>query len=511
MIFEKFRRKLAINHLETKSSSYSPLFLNFLTNDFIFAKNSIAYLQYYCQVAPVGDSINKIAQEAAPIELMPYIEDDKEAMKPITDSPFIKLFNSPNFRQTGTDYKKEACIHYQATGNNYIFCTGVLNEAKDAIVQDPVEVFNLRPDFMTIMPDQDYFPLYYLYNPSGRQRVFKRKMIKNRNGKYVEAYIEQNGYGILFHFKEPSTNRIFTFLYGDSPLQNVELEICQYLQASIHNTNLLKNGMSARMLFSFKEAPTASEDQMLKIKNRIETEYSGVNNSGKNIFSPIPMEAKPLDMNLKDMDFEKLMRRMRVAIYNKLNIPLPLVEGEFTSNTNMKESNLNFYDKAILPYINKYCDFLYNFVYLNCFKENGVKSIWYDESSIVALQPRIAETILTLKKSGIATINELREYQGLGRVSQGGDSIYIDANQMAVAGDENFTDTIGIPARSNTETPRIEDPLCLALPRAKQPDSAGDCTEQHHSCRGDHQRMMPNKHHRIQLMAPMIELSDQVV
>lgn len=448
MIFEKFRRKVATNYMETKSSGYNPFFINFLTNDFTFAKNALLYLQYYCQVAPVGDSINKIAQEAAPIVMLPYVEDDKEAQKPDLNNPFVKVFSKPNFRQTGIDFAKEGTIHYFATGNNYIFCTGVLDAAKENIIQDPVEVFNLRPDFMTIIPDADYFPLYYLYNSTGRQRSFRKKMIKDRNGKYIEAYVEEQGYGVLFHFKEPSNNRVFTFLYGDSPLQNVELEIAQYLQASVHNTNLLKNGMSARMLFSFKETPTVSEDQMIKIKNKIETEYSGANNAGKNMFSPIPMDAKVLDMNLKDMDFEKLMRRMRVAIYNKLNIPLPLVEGEFTSNTNMKEANLNFYDKAILPYVDKRCDFFYHFIYLTCFKESGVKSIWYDGSSIVALQPRIAETILTLKKSQIATINELREYQGLGRVSEGGDSIYVDANQVAVAGDENLTDTIGSPART---------------------------------------------------------------
>lgn len=448
MFLEKIRRKVAINYLDKKGTGFSPFFTNILTNDFTFAKNSLLYLQYYNQVAPVGDAINKIAQETAMIQINPYVYDNKEAEKPLVNSPFSKKFQKPNAFQSGVQFKDESVVHYEATGNNYIFLTGVLNEAKDAIIQDPVEVFNLRPDFMTIIPDSDYFPLYYLYNPQGRQRMFRRKLVKTRNGEYEEMYVEENGYGVLMHFREPSTNRVFTMLYGDSPLQNVELEIAQYLQASVHNTNLLKNGMSARMLFSFKDMPTASEDQMIKIKNKIETEYSGANNSGKSMFSPIPMDAKALDMNLKDMDFEKLMRRMRVAIYNKLNVPLPLVEGEFTSNTNMKEANQNFYDKAIIPLLAKRNDFYFNFIYKVFYKDEGAFKIGFDPTSIPALQTRIFENVVLMQKAGTVTINEMREYQGLGTVSEGGNTLFIDANKAPVAGDENLTDGIGMPARS---------------------------------------------------------------
>lgn len=202
------------------------------------------------------------------------------------------------------------------------------------------------------------------------------------------------------------------------------------------------------MLFSFKETPTVSEDQLIKIKNKIETEYSGVNNAGKNMFSPIPMDAKTLDMNLKDMDFEKLMRRMRVAIYNKLNIPLPMVEGEFTSNSNMKESNLNFYDKAILPLVAKRNSFYFNFIYRVFYKDEGAFKIGFDSTSVPALQTRIFENVALMQKAGTVTINEMREYQGLGPTSNGGNSLFIDANKAPVAGDENLTDGIGMPARS---------------------------------------------------------------
>lgn len=447
MAFENFKRKIALNYLEKKGSAYSPLLFNFLTNDFSFGTTSGKYLEYYCQVAPVGDAINKIANETACVSLFPYAKAEKEARIALPNSPFVKTFRKPNFKQTGIDFKQEGFIHYLATGNNYIYLSGVLSADKRSVYQSPLEVYNLRPDYITPVQDMSGYPEYYLYNPNGKQKCFRKRYINNINGQLIEAYVEDEGFGVLLHWKEPSNNQLFSMLYGDSPLQNVEIEINQYLEASIHNANLLKNGLSSKMLFSPKDGSNPpNQDQLDKIRDYLKSAYSGFNNAGKNLLIGMPFDVKPLDINLKDMDFEKLMRRMRVAIYNKMNIPLPMVEGEFTSNTNMKEANLNFYDKAVLPLLSKYCEYYYCFVYSNFYRDDGVFEIGFEESSIPALQPRLFETVQVLQKAKIATSNELREFVGLGRCGIGGDALYVDGNQVAVAGDENMSDTIGVPA-----------------------------------------------------------------
>lgn len=447
MAFENFKRKIALNYLEKKGSAYNPLLFNFLTNDFSFGTTSGKYLEYYCQVAPVGDAINKIASETSCVALFPYAKAEKESRIALPNSPFVKTFRKPNFKQTGIDFKQEGFIHYLATGNNYIYLSGVLSADKRSVYQSPLEVYNLRPDYITPVQDMSGYPEYYLYNPNGQQKCFHKSYINNINGQLIEAYVEDEGFGVLLHWKEPSNNKLFSMLYGDSPLQNVEIEINQYLEASIHNANLLRNGLSSKMLFTPKDGSNPpNQDQLDKIRDYLKSAYSGFNNAGKNLLIGMPFDVKPLDINLKDMDFEKLMRRMRVAIYNKLNIPLPMVEGEFTSNTNMKEANLNFYDKAVLPLLAKYCEYYYCFVYSNFYREDGVFEIGFEESSIPALQPRLFETVQVLQKAKIATSNELREFVGLGRCGIGGDALYVDGNQVAVAGDENMSDTIGVPA-----------------------------------------------------------------
>jgi len=431
-----------------KKGAYDALMIGDYYDSFSFSANPSVGLRYYSQIAPVGDAIGKIASEASAIRLLPY-EESEEGLEPEQDNAFVKKFSRPNFQQTGIDYRKEAFIHYLATGNNYIYLSGVLNADGTKIIYQPNEVFNLRPDFVTAVAGSNGYVDHYYYTSNGTQRYFTKRLIRNFNNQLIEAFVDDK-FGVLVHFKEPSTNPINNCLYGDSPLQSVELEMNQYLQASVHNTNLLKNGMSSKMMFSPKEGTTMpTQDQLEKSRHYIKNNFCGVNNTGNVLLMGIPFTAVPLDMNLKDMDFEKLMRRMRVAIYNNFNVSLPSVEGEFAAAASTKEANLYFYDKAILPLLDKYCDFYYHFIYQNFYPREEIVKIGYDKSSIMALQVRMFESISTLKKGGVFTINEIRKYMDRPKTNVGGNAVYIDGNQVAVAGDEG--ENFGVAANGMSQ------------------------------------------------------------
>lgn len=425
-----------------RKGAYDPLMLGDYYEAFSFSANPSIGLRYYSQIAPVGDAIGKIASECSAIKLLPY-EETTEGLESVNDNPFVTTFNRPNFQQTGIDFRKEAFIHYLATGNNYIYLTNVLNAAGNKIIYQPSEIFNFRPDFVTAVSGADGYADHYYYSANGTRRFFVKRKIRNFNNELIEAFIDDK-FGVLIHFREPNTNPINNCLYGDSPLQSVELEINQYLQASVHNTNLLKNGMSSKMMFSPKEGTSIPNQDMLdKTRQYLMNNFSGVNNTGKTLLMGIPFNAVSLDMNLKDMDFEKLMRRMRVAIYNNFNVSLPSVEGEFAAAASTKEANLYFYDKAILPLLDKYCEFCYHFIYRNFYPKENIVKIAYNKSSIMALQLRMFESISAIKKGGVLTINEIREYIDRPTTEVGGNAVYIDGNQVAVAGDEG--ENYGIP------------------------------------------------------------------
>jgi hypothetical protein len=74
-------------------------------------------------------------------------------------------------------------------------------------------------------------------------------------------------------------------------------------------------------------------------------------------------------------------------------------------------------------------------------------------------------------------MNEMREMVGLGTTDVGGNSVYIDGNQVAVAGDKNMTDTIGVPANMLGEQPDKEEIEETDLNEEEEEVVEGDETE----------------------------------
>ena len=159
------------------------------------------------------------------------------------------------------------------------------------------------------------------------------------------------------------------------------------------------------------------------------------------------MTAQFIGYNNKDMDFNVLMQRMRIAVYNRYNIPLPMVEGEFTSNSNMKESDLQFYNKAVLPLVNKTAQRFLK-IY-KTFYTDDVVEFGFEKSSIPSLQEAMIRNAGEMDKNRSITQNEVREYLGIDRV-KGADTLYMDANSIPVGGDTNFKDSLGVTLREST-------------------------------------------------------------
>lgn len=436
--------KIATQYLEQlkqKGSFSNFLFIQGNGNIFSYINSAYQYFCYYTYVAPVGDAINKIADTCSEIKIYPYSYSDKEAFKPIVNNHFLRKLQNPNFDQTYMDFFKDAYVDYLTCGNHYLYVsTNSIGEV--------LELYNLQPTSITIDENMYGYVQRYRYNKAdtGAEMTFQKEIVKIK-GKNYELFKERNKNGYLFHFKEPSKNPQFTRCYGDSLLQSVQLEAEQYLEASQYNTNLIINGFNAKVLLSPKDWLENTDEQHKKLQDQLRQFYSGSNNSGNTaLMTRIPMTAQFIGYNSKDMDFKELMQRMRVAVYNKFKIPLPMIEGEYTSNANMRESDLQFYDKAILPLVNKYCERILK-VYKIFYPDDGVVKFDFEKASIPALQERMIKNCVDMAKSRAITMNEAREYIGLGRVDGGADALYVDGNSVAVAGDLDFTDTLGVPMR----------------------------------------------------------------
>ncbi len=253
-------------------------------NSFTFANNNVKWMQYYTTVAPVGDAINKIADKGSKIPLMLFASDSNEAEMPITNHPFLALLKRPNPNQTQQQFIKEALVHERATGNHYVRLMGLING--DVLSREPVELYNLRPDLITVSGAFiNGRPTYYQYNnPDGSIATFNYRLVKDAQGNFVEAYIESNGFSQLYHFKNICTrnyNGYYYNVYGDAPLQSAEIQIGQYFEAALYNYFLIVNGLSARKIISSDSKEPFTQAQKDALKKFIE-EMDDLSESAKN-------------------------------------------------------------------------------------------------------------------------------------------------------------------------------------------------------------------------------------
>lgn len=448
-----FSKKSPINIEQKATSPWAALLTPNAGMAFPFATNNVKWMQYYSNVAPLGDAINKIANKAAPIDLMLFAPDKNEASLPVTEHPFLKLLNRPNRYQTKQQFVREAITFERATGNYYLQVVGGISADKTRFVSEPVEMYNLRPDFInSVTPDpKDGRALYYQYTkPNGDMITFNRIEARNVQNKLIDIYVDASGASMLYVFKNVASRTYSGFynLFGDPPAKAAELQIGQYFEAAVYNYFLIVNGLSARKLISLdsKTGEVLTQAQKDQLEAFIIANFSGATASGKSIVAGLPLKVEDLQIALKDMDFKNLYENATQTIYRALNIPLPLVSNDHTSMNNMDISTMMFFDDGVLPPLSSFCDNLFTFLFTDRYKDaTQFLYLGYNEASIGALQPRMAKNLKLQKEAGVSTINEMREYQGLGRV-EGGDAIYMPGTMVAIGTDTNLRDTIGVDA-----------------------------------------------------------------
>jgi HK97 family phage portal protein len=388
-------------------------------------------MAYYLESCPLFTAIKLIADNASSVQPVLF---DKKSLQFVTEHPFLELLNNPNPYTDSDLFMRELFSYFLLTGNAYINATG--NPSSK-----PLEIFNLQPQSVTIQASSiDGFAGQYSYQSNDTSSIFTRDAEKR--------FIEKNGKQELSQLRAFNPLYNSSNLYGTSSVQACELEIKQYLQASIHNLALLENGARPSGMLTVKGEPLA-DDQVNKIKEQIKESVSGASNAGKNMFFGSEMAWTQLSESVKDMDFGQLKTSTSVAIYNALKIPLPMVNPDHMSLANMDTAKLSFYDNAVIPLVNTVYAFLESSL-LSRYPDGDRYTLTFDESKIEALGPRRVEKINTLSKSGVLTINEIRDHLGYEEI-EGGDTIYQPMNLVPV-GQDNFTqDNRKVPAQKNVD------------------------------------------------------------
>ncbi len=227
-------------------------------------------------------------------------------------------------------------------------------------------------------------------------------------------------------------------LVGCSAFVGCQLEIAQFVTASIHNYSLLKNGARPSGILTHKGTNELQPEQIDRIKDLMKEKLSGSRNAGEMAFLGGDFDWKQLSLSIKDMDFPKLKQSVTEAIYNALKIPLPMISSESMTFSNMDASKYAYYDNAVIPVLKRLLKFL-SAKLLTRYAGTEELEYYFDESAIEALETRKFENAKIASQTGVLSDNEIRAMIGYEAIS-GGDAIYKPANLVPVGQDINTED-----------------------------------------------------------------------
>lgn len=327
-------------------------------------------------------AIQRIANAVASIEWIVELPDGST-----TDQhPYLDLIRRPNPAQSGAEWWRTRIGYLLISGDLY-------DERVDNTRGLPQELWPLRSDRMKILPGASGMPRGFVYQVGQEKRTFPANEI--------------NGRGPIRHTK------LFNPLddwYGMSPISAGTFAIDQHNESMTWIQALLQN--SARpsgALISKLEEPL-TDDEFSRIKNEIETQYSGAANAGRPMLLEGGLDWKQMGFSPMDMEILRSKEAAARDISLAFGVP-PLLLNIPGDNTyaNYREARLGFYEDTILPFLKYQTEELNDWLS----DDFGGARIVPNKDRIEAIADKRMKQWEMADNSDDITLNESREMKGL--------------------------------------------------------------------------------------------------
>jgi HK97 family phage portal protein len=276
---------------------------------------SIPHLQAYEQSPWVFVAVNRIAEAAALVPMRVYDTRNGDRIE-LPQHPLVSLLENPNPYVSRFELLEQTLGLLELTGSAYWF----LNAGRDGL---PAEIWPLRPDRITIVPDEQDYIRGYLYEVDG-QRV-------------PLLPVE------VVHFKRwhPSND-----LYGFSALEAARLALLSDRAMAEWNRNTFgqDNGVPAGIV-SVKDPMTDADFERLKREWR--TSYGGTQRRTAFLRGGA-VEWQSIGLSHTDLDFLQGRKAHRDEILNIFGVPVGLV-SENATEANAKVAERLFIERTLYP------------------------------------------------------------------------------------------------------------------------------------------------------------------
>jgi len=314
----------------------------------------------------------------------------------LDEHALLTLLSRPNPRQSGVRFFQTFIGYLMISGNAYMERVGPgLGEAQ--MTKPPRELYTLRPDRMTVIPDPVEMVGGYEYRAGGS---------------VVKFPVAQILHLPLFH---PTND-----WYGLSPIQVAGRAVDTDNAAATWNANLLHNG--ARPSGALVVTGNLNDDQFKRLRTMIDTEIKGEHNAGAPLLLEGGMDWKAFGLSPADMDFIESRKMSKSDIAQAYQMPAELIGLKEATFENRKEARRSFYTEAVLPLADVLRDELNSWL-TPLFGER--LRLDYNRDAIEALQEDRAKLWEGTQKADWLTVNEKRTRTGYDTIGPEGDVVLV--------------------------------------------------------------------------------------
>jgi HK97 family phage portal protein len=346
----------------------------------------------------------------------------RKELEVVDDHPMVALLQRPN-PEMGSGAFFEAMIGYfMLSGNTYAEAVGPRRENAP-----PVELWPLRPDRMSVVPDRKDRIGSYLYKAGGQEVAYKPSEI--------------------LHSKLWSPTNDW---YGLSPIQVAARAIDRHNAAEAWNTALLQNSARPPGALVAKNGYDMPDEDFENLKEKLDAKHAGPTNAGRIMLLEGDLSWEEMGLSPKDMDWLEGQRAGARLICAVFGVPPQLIDAsDNTTYSNYQEARKALYMETVLPLMDHLRDDLNNWLAPK-FGEDVILD--YDPDEIEALQEDRDKLWGRVATATFMTLNEKRQEVGLEPVP-GGDVLLLPATMVAkdVSGDLTTPPT-------PTDTPDPNDP-----------------------------------------------------
>ena len=358
-------------------------------------------LEQYEKSLYASACLDKISQKTASLDINLYrINNSRGDTEQVVMHPLIDLLYKPNPFQTKTEFFKIMAINLKACGDAFWY---KIRDSRGQVI----ELWNLRPDYMTIIKDPKLFIAGYDFNAgsSGVRHIAPDDIV---------------------HFRMPSPIEQH---YGTSPIASAHsrIETEEYMTA--YQRDFFLN--SARPDAVLVSTETLTDEEREEMRQSFELRHKGKGKNGRVGILEGGIQYQQISITQREMDYIESLKGTRDDIFVAFNTPKSVVAvSDDVNRANAETGMYIFLSENIRPFAEHIFDVINEMLVIPDFGEELFVN--FPDPT-----PENREQTLLVYDNGIKNgwllINEVRQKENLPPVDGGWD-LYLPFNVTSMGG-----------------------------------------------------------------------------